>query len=44
MQGFTNGIESLIRSQDGDLIAEYLRRVRTESEAAAYEWLKKQKR
>ena len=44
MQGFTDGIESLIRSQDGDLIAEYLRRVRTESEAAAYEWLKKQKR
>jgi hypothetical protein len=44
MQGFTNGIESLIRSQDGDLIAEYLRRMRTESEAAAYEWLKKQKR
>jgi len=44
MQGFTNGIESLIRSQDGDLIAEYLRRVRTESEAAAYEWLKKQKK
>lgn len=44
MRGFTNGIESLIRSQDGDLIAEYLRRVRTESEAAAYEWLKKQKR
>ena len=44
MQGFTDGIESLIRSQDGDLIAEYLRRVRTESEAAAYEWLKKQKK
>ena len=44
MRGVTNGIESLIRSQDGDLIAEYLRRVRTESEAAAYEWLKKQKK
>ncbi len=44
MQGFTNGIESLIRSQDGELLAEYLRRMRTESEAAAYEWLKKQKR
>ena len=44
MRGFTNGIESLIRNQDGELLAEYLRRVRTESEAAAYEWLKKQKR
>jgi hypothetical protein len=44
MRGVTNGIESLIRSQDGELLAEYLRRMRTESEAAAYEWLKKQKR
>ncbi|MEI7822847.1 MAG: hypothetical protein WCK55_18195 [Verrucomicrobiota bacterium] len=44
MQGFTNGIESVIRNQDGELLAEYLRRMRTESEAAAYEWLKKQKR
>ena len=44
MRGVTNGIESLIRNQDGELLAEYLRRMRTESEAAAYEWLKKQKR
>ncbi len=44
MRGVTNGIESVIRNQDGELLAEYLRRMRTESEAAAYEWLKKQKR
>jgi hypothetical protein len=42
--GIANGIESVIRNQDGELLAEYLRRMRTESEAAAYEWLKKQKR
>ncbi len=38
------GIESVIQSQDGELIAEYLRRMRNESEAAAYDWLKRQKK
>ena len=42
--GIANRIESVIRNQDGELLAEYLRRMRAESEAAAYEWLKKQKR
>ncbi len=38
------GIQAVTQSQDGELFAEYLRRVRTESESAAYEWLKRQKK
>ena len=44
VQGVAKGIESVIQSQDSEIIAEYLRRMRTESEAAAYEWLKRQKK
>ena len=44
VQEVAKGIASVVQSQDGELLAEYLRRVRTESEAAAYEWLKTQKK
>ncbi len=44
VKGVASGIESVVRSQDSELISEYLRRMCTESEAAAYEWLQKQKK
>jgi len=44
VKGITTGIESVIRSQDAELLAEYLRRMRTESEWAAFVWLKTQKK
>ena len=44
MKGVAAGIESVVRSQDSELISEYLRRMCTESETAAYEWLQKQKK
>ena len=44
MKGVAAGIESVVRSHDSELISEYLRRMRTESEAAAYEGLQKQKK
>ena len=39
-----SGLESLVKSQDGEIVTEYLRRTRTGGEAAAYKWLRKQKR
>lgn len=44
VKGVASGIESVVRSQDSELISEYLRRMCTESEAAAYECLQKQKK
>jgi tetratricopeptide (TPR) repeat protein len=37
-----SGLERVFKSQNEEVLSEYLRRMRTESEAAAFAWLKKQ--
>ena len=38
----TVGLEQVIRSQNEEVLSEYLRRMRSDGEPAAFEWLKRQ--